>query len=112
LILVYLFISRKILGINFHLFWDNWRINTIGRILSRITAFLVILFPIIRAYTTGFPSGELMEVAIQCFPFTGGVFIHFVFEYGLGSMLGFILAIKPSLLPKVKRILGVENKRK
>ena len=77
---VYLFISMGILGISFIYSGITGRINTIGRILSGITAFIVILFPVIRAYIMGFPPGGLLAAAaVPGFPFAGGVFIHFVF---------------------------------
>jgi len=107
---VYLFLSMGILGIIFIYSAITEGINTAERIIAGITAFIVILFPIVKIHMMGgFPPGGLLAAAaLPGFPFAGGVFIHFVFEHGLESLLGFILAIKSSLLLKTKRILKLK----
>jgi len=105
---IYPITSFGILGIIFMNPWISGKINMVGRILSGITAFIVILFIFIQGFSIASAQGILAAAALPGFPFAGGLLIHIIFEHALGGGLGFILAVKPSLL--LKKILGVQNK--
>jgi len=88
------------------------KINMVGRILAGITSVLSILFIYLQGVPMILAHGLLVPVVIAGFPFAGGLlFFHIIFQHTLGGGLGFILAVKPSLLLKVKKALGVGNKK-
>jgi len=73
---------------------------------------LSILFIYLQGVPMILAHGLLVPIIIAGFPFTGGLIIfHIIFQHALGGILGFILAVKPSLLLKVKKALGVGNKK-
>mgnify|MGYP001772631628 CR=1 FL=1 len=106
---IYAITSFGILGIIFIYSGITGKINMVGRILSGITALIVILFIFIQGFSIASAHGILAAAALPGFPFAGGLLIHIIFEHALGGGLGFILAVKPSLL--LKRILGIQNKK-
>lgn len=52
----------------------------------------------------------LSGAGIPGLAFTGGLFIHIYFEHYVASLIGFIVAIKPKLIHKIKQLVGVESK--
>ena len=84
----------------------------VGRILAGITSVLSFLFIYLQGVPMILAHGLLVPVVIAGFPFAGGLLIfHIIFQHTLGGILGFILAVKPSLLLKVKEALRIETKR-
>lgn len=75
------------------------------RSVSGISAFFALLFIFIQGFTIASASGILASAVLPSFPFAGGLLIHIIFEHGLGGVLGFLVALKPSILSVVKEKL-------
>jgi len=85
-------------------------INLAGRILAGITSILSFVFIYLQGVPMILTHGLLVPIIIAGFPFAGGLLIfHIIFQHTLGGILGFILAVKPSLLLKVKKALGIKS---
>ena len=103
--------SFGILGIIFIYSGITGRINTISRILGGITSVILIVMLSIHGIPLLLTQGILAPVALPGFAFAGGLLFHVIFQCGLGGGLGFTLAVKPNLLLKVKKALGIETKK-
>jgi len=88
------------------------RLNRVNRVVSGIVSIILIVAIIAVSAVIYHVNWLLLEAAaFPGFPFVGGLIIHYYFERTLGSALGFVLAVKPDLLLKVKKALGVGNKK-
>ncbi|WP_148691068.1 hypothetical protein [Acidianus manzaensis] len=53
-------------------------------------------------------SSLLSGAGIPGLTFTGGLFVHIYFEHYVASAIGFIVALKPKLLHKIKQMIQGE----